>query len=109
MSRKSRKRSEAPRARNSVRGASVLGKSRKRSAKDTESLEELFGVEPFHRNEITLSEINRLRNLIDERGAYPVAAELNVQGATLLMVTSGFGHRLQPKTAERVRDYLRKK
>jgi hypothetical protein len=86
-----------------------LGKARKRSAKDDESLEELFGVEPFLRNEISIAEINRLRSLIDERGVKPVAVDLNVVDSTLLMVTSGFGHRLARKTAERVRDFLRKK
>jgi hypothetical protein len=86
-----------------------LGKPRKRSARDDESLEELFGVEPFHRNEITLTEINRLRSWIDERGAGPVADDLGIADSTLLFVTSGFGHRLQPKTAERVRNFLRKK
>lgn len=110
MPRKARKRNEAPSTKN-VRGAGVLGKPRKRSAKlkADESLEELFGVEPFHRNEITLREIDRLRTLIDEKGAFPVAAEVTVPAATLLLVTSGFGHRLQPKTAERVREFLRSK
>lgn len=108
MPRKAHKRNEAPQSKH-VRGASVLGKPRKRSAKADESLEELFGVEPFHRNEISVAEINRLRTLIDERGANPTAEDLGVADATLLMVTSGFGHRLQPKTAERIRDFLRKK
>lgn len=108
MPRKAQKRNEAPQSKH-VRGASILGKPRKRGKAEDESLEELFGVEPFHRNEISLSEINRLRSRIDERGASPVAIEMEVEPATLLLVTSGFGHRLQPKTAERVRDFLRKK
>lgn len=88
----------------------MFGKPHKRTAKaEDESLEELFGVEPFLRNEISLAEINRLRALIDERGARPVADDMEVKDATLLMVTSGFGHRLARKTAERVRDFLRKK
>lgn len=110
MPRKARKRNEAPSTKN-VRGAGVLGKPRKRSAKlkADESLEELFGVEPFHRNEITLREMDRLRAMIDERGARPTADDMKIRDATLLMVTSGFGHRLQPKTAERVREFLRSK
>lgn len=107
MPRKAHKRNEAPQSKH-VRGVSSLAKPRKHGKAD-ESLEELFGVEPFHRNEITLGEINRLRGWIDERGAQPVADDMEVESATLLLVTSGFGHRLQPKTAERVRDFLRKK
>lgn len=107
MPRKAHKRNEAPQSKH-VRGVSSLAKPRKHGKAD-ESLEELFGVEPFHRNEITLGEINRLRSQIDERGAGPVADDVEVDRATLLLVTSGFGHRLRPKTAERVRDFLRKK
>lgn len=106
--RKAHKRNEAPQAKN-VRGASVLGKPRKRSAAQDESLEELFGVEPFHRNEISVAEINRLRNMIDIAGACNTAADLEVHPSTLLMVTSGFGHRLKPMTAGRIREFLRKK
>jgi hypothetical protein len=61
MPRRAHKRNEAPQSKH-VRGAMSLGKARKRSAKDDESLEELFGVEPFHRNEISIAEINRLRS-----------------------------------------------
>lgn len=107
MPRKAQKRNEAPQSKH-VRGVSSLAKPRKHGKAD-ESLEELFGVEPFLRNEISVSEINRLRALIDERGAGPTADELEVSDATLLLVTSGFGHRLTRKTAERVRDFLRKK
>lgn len=109
MSRKALKRNEAPRARNSVRGASVLGKPRKRSAAEDESLEELFGVEPFLRNEVNANEIRRLQNMIDAEGIPSVSEKLGVDKATMLTVTSGFGHRLRRTTAERIREFLRSK
>jgi hypothetical protein len=107
--RKAKKRNEAPSTKHSVRGASTLGKPRKHKASAKESLEELFGIEPFHRNEITAREIRQLQHMIDEKGIPTTCKDLNLDKGTLLMVTSGFGHCMRPYTAERLRTFLRNK
>lgn len=93
-------------ARPTVRG--IRDEAPIRRIRGASNISELFDLGGrFDRNEITLSEIDRLRNMIDEKGACPVAADLGVQPVTLLLVTSGFGHRLRPKTAERIKEFLR--
>lgn len=79
-----------------------------RTGSGTSNVTELFDLGGrFEPNELTRSEIDKLRNMIAERGAYPVAKELGLVASTLLYATSGFGHRLAHKTAERLREYLR--
>jgi hypothetical protein len=79
-----------------------------RRIRGASNITELFDLGGrFDRNEITKSEIDRLRNMIDEKGACPVAAELGISPVTLLLVTSGFGHRLAVKTAARIKEFLR--
>ncbi len=91
-----------------MRGAMSLTPPAARKVRGASNITELFDLGGrWDRNEITKSEIDKLRAMIDDRGACPVAAELSVQPSTLLLVTSGFGHRLVPKTAARIREFLR--
>jgi len=79
-----------------------------RKVRGASNITELFDLGGrFDRNEITKSEIDKLRNMIDERGAGPVAEELGLQPSTLLLVCAGFAHRMTPKTAARLREFLR--
>lgn len=67
---------------------------------------ELFNVEPFLRNQITLNQINHLRNRIDSEGLTAVAKEIELDGMVLLRVCAGFGHRCTPGSAQVLRDYF---
>lgn len=78
---------------------------RKRST--AEHMEALFAIEPYHRNEVRVSEIDRLRELIDLLGVPAAAEKVGVSDVTLLRVTSGFGHKLRASTAEKIREFLR--
>lgn len=80
-----------------------LNRRRKRSPEMTE----LFAIERFDRNELSLSEINRLRNWIDTAGMPTVARELGLTDAVVWKACAGFGHRLMPRTAQVLREYLR--
>lgn len=67
---------------------------------------ELFQVEPFLRNQVSLQQINHLRNRIDSEGLPTVAKELGVCETTILRVCAGFGHRLERGTAQVLREYF---
>jgi hypothetical protein len=70
-------------------------------------MERLLRIEPFHRNEVTAREIDRLRDMIDQQGPRQVAKLVGVNQLTLLRVAAGFGHKLVPHTAEKLREFLR--
>ena len=70
-------------------------------------LAKLYRIEPYHRNEISPAQIDRLRDLIDRIGFPEAAAEIGIHKSTLLTVCAGFGHKLMPGTAEVIRKYLR--
>lgn len=72
-----------------------------------EHMEALFTIAPYHRNEVRVNEIDRLRELIDLLGVSAAAERVGVSDVTLLRVTSGFGHKLRAQTAEKIREYLR--
>lgn len=74
-----------------------------------EAFVKLFKVERYDRNEITNNEILRLQELIDTKGAPGAAEIVGIDDRSLLLVTSGFAHKVMPKTAEKLRDFLRKK
>jgi len=76
---------------------------RKRSPEMTE----LFQIERFDRNELSLSEINKLRNWVDTAGMPTVAAALGVTDNVVWKACAGFGHRLMPRTAQILREYFR--
>lgn len=109
MARSSAKRNERPAMRAAISPPPApVSSGRVRIRGGTSNMEELFDLGGrFDRNELTRTEIDRLRNMIDTRGAWPVATELGLAPATLLLACAGFGHRLRPKTAERLREYLR--
>lgn len=71
------------------------------------ALAKLYRIEPYHRNEVTPAEIRRLQDLIDLIGFPAAEKEIGVDQQTLLKVCAGFGHKLQPQTADIVRNYLR--
>lgn len=53
-----------------------------------------------------MSEINQLRNWIDTEGLPKVARDLELSEVVVLRVCAGFGHRLMPSTARKVREYF---
>lgn len=69
-------------------------------------LEKLYRIEPYHRNEVSLSQIEQLRDLIDLVGMPTAAERVGVSLVTMLKVTSGFGHKLQTATAAKIREYF---
>ncbi len=81
-----------------------LPKRRRAGAND---LEDLFEIPRYDRNEVTLSEINRLRDMIDKYGMPYAVKEVGVSDSTLLRVCAGFGHLLTTPTRQIVREYLR--
>lgn len=96
-----------PLQRRSSNRRAVKVKTRRRGFTDEAgALETLLRIEPFHRNEITLRQIDRLRDLIDHQGPKKVAATIGIDPLTLLRVTSGFGHKLRPDTAAKLREFL---
>ena len=66
----------------------------------------LFDLGGYHRNELSLTQINRVRDLIDTRGLQRAAEAVGVSEMTALRVAAGFGHRLRPDTAAKVRKYF---
>lgn len=79
---------------------------KKREPVDAGSLAKLYDVGPYRRNEITLSQINRLRDMIELIGREAAAQRIGVCVSTMLAVTSGLGHKLRPETAAAVRAFL---
>jgi alcohol dehydrogenase class IV len=61
---------------------------------------------PYERNQITAAQIDRIRDLMDVIGIPAACERVGVSEACLLKVTSGFGHRLRPETAAKVRKFL---
>jgi hypothetical protein len=78
---------------------------RQREANNS-NLVALFSIGPFERNRVSRAEIDRLRERIDSDGTTAVAREIEVSELTLLRICAGFAHRLQTRTADKVRDYL---
>lgn len=66
----------------------------------------LFPIEPFHRNEITKNQIDRLREMIDAKGLQGTAELVGVNAMTLLRVCAGFGHQLNTLTRGKFREFL---
>jgi hypothetical protein len=81
-------------------------RSRSSSAAHREVLEKLLVLEPFTRNQITHSQIDRLRDLVDRQGSAHAADQVGICEITLLRVCAGFGHRLRPQTAAKVRAFF---
>jgi hypothetical protein len=76
------------------------------SASVTESLKRLIEVGPYHRNEIGISRINRIRDLIDQFGFSKAAEMLGLSEAPMLKTIGGFGHKLRPDTAAKIRSFF---
>lgn len=70
------------------------------------ALAKLFDIGPFDRNAVTRSQIDRLRDLIDREGLPRASEKVGVTDTTLLRVCAGFGHRLRPPTAAKIREYF---
>ena len=82
--------------------------SKKREVATSASLAKLFQIERYDRNELSISELNRLRDIIDTKGLDNAAEFVGVDGVSLLRACAGFAHRLMPRTAEKLRKFLRK-
>jgi len=102
------RRNPAPSARECAAKAIRFGAGRgPQAAGDTGSdFTELFNVEPFLRNQVTMQQINHLRNRIDSEGLASVCKEIGMCETTLLRVCAGFGHRLERGTAQVLREYF---
>jgi len=83
-----------------------LSKKKSREVISSQSLAKLYDIPRYDRNELTLNQINRLRELIDLKGM-PSAVEFTGIGENVLLrVCAGFGHRLKAKSAAKVREFL---
>jgi hypothetical protein len=69
-------------------------------------LSQLYSIGNYDRNQLSLTQIDRLRDLIDTLGGPTAAERVGVCEITLLRVCAGFGHRLRPETAAKVRKFL---
>lgn len=83
--------------------------TRRREVASAASLEKLYDIGTYDRNQISLAQINRLRDLIDNKGGQRAAEFVGISEVTLLRICAGFGHRLRPKTAEKLREFFGKK
>lgn len=72
----------------------------------SDAFKKLFDIGPYHRNELSMKQIDRLRDLIDTEGLPRASHKIGVDQTTLLRVCAGFGHRLRPGTAAKVREYF---
>lgn len=88
--------------------ARPYGRRTRAKSKDdpTTGLAHLFAIGPYDRNQITTAQMDRLRDMIDKLGGPTAAERVGVCEITLLRVCAGFGHRLRPETAEKVRKFL---
>jgi hypothetical protein len=83
-----------------------FGKSAPQAAGGDSELTALFGVEPFLRNQVTKEQVDHLRLRIDSEGLPKVAESLGINQITVLRLCAGFGHRLMPGSAEKIRGYF---
>lgn len=67
---------------------------------------ELFGVEPFLRNQVTVKQIDHLRNRLDSEGPRQVLEDIGICETSLLRLCAGFGHRNTRAVAAKVREYF---
>lgn len=93
-----------PRAANAARIYQIKPGVVKRR-KPTE-LADLFDLEPYDRNQVSKAQINQLRDWVDVAGLPAVSAKLDVSSEAVLRVCAGFGHRLQARTAAKMRRYF---
>src|SRR5262245_22689241 len=109
MARKAMRIAERSTNRPTARGAmSLIPPGARTRRKGESNITELFDLGGrFDRNELSHSEINRLRELIDDKTAHVFARELGIDASTLYAAAAGFGHRLARKTAAKIRDFLR--
>lgn len=73
------------------------------------ALAKLYSIGTFDRNQVTMSQIDRLRDIIDLQGFVRAAELTGLCQTTLLKVTSGFAHKLRPDTAEKIREFFQGK
>ena len=83
--------------------------ARTREVASADSLAKLYDINRYDRNELTLAQINRIREIMDLQGFARAAEMIGVCQTTILKVTSGFGHKLALSTAEKIREFLGKK
>ena len=81
-------------------------KKRSHDGSITASLAKLYDIGPYNRNEIRVSQIDRIREVMDLQGFERAAELVGVCQTTLLKIMSGFGHKLRPDTAAKVRAFL---
>lgn len=80
--------------------------TKRREVASAAALEKLYDIGTYDRNQISLAQINRLREIMDLQG-FDVAAKLTgLSQVTLLKVTSGFAHKLQIRTTAKLREFL---
>ena len=81
-------------------------KAKGREVVSAESISKLYDIGPYDRNQVSLSQINRLRDMLELEGLPRTCELVGVCDVTLLRVTSGFAHKLRADTAARVRAFF---
>lgn len=66
----------------------------------------LLSLGYYDRNELTIEELDRLRDLIDTLGEATAAERVGVGPHCLMRVCAGFAHRCRPGTGAKIRKYL---
>lgn len=78
----------------------------KRELVSADAVAKLYDVGPYDRNQVTLPQINRVRDIIELQGFERAAELIGVCQNTVLKMTSGFAHKLRADTAAKVREFL---
>lgn len=83
--------------------------NKKREVATASALAKLYSIGTFDRNQVTIAQIDRLRDIIDLQGFVRAAELTGLCQTTLLKVTSGFAHKLRQDTAEKIREFFQGK
>lgn len=66
----------------------------------------LLSLGTYDRNELTVDELDKLRDMIDTLGEATAAERVGVGPHCLMRVCAGFGHRCRPETGAKIRKFL---
>lgn len=72
-------------------------------------VQRLMSLGNYDRNELSLEDIDKIRDLIDRLGAPTAAEKTGCSEQVLYKTCAGFAHRLLPTTAAQIRKFLGKK
>lgn len=86
----------------------VANSNAKRSTVETTigGFAKLLSLGTYDRNELTVDDLDRIRDLVDTLGEKEAAERVGVGAHCLMRVCAGFGHRCRPETGAKIRKFL---